>query len=291
MKDLKPLFKNLGKLVCSSDSTSTVLDFELEEVKRSLAEHRVILFRGFKSSIDIFKKFSDRFANDFLIHLNANGRPRVSDDGSITEVVAGNERLSLHGEMYYSNNPPSILFLNCITPPEKDGETTVCDGFLYADALDNELKTLFSRKKVKYTFGRTLDELKKAHGWQSMQEAVTGLKELGWSSITPRESDGVVQFEHVASAFSKTRFGKPAFIHNILSVREVGRKYKNAEVMFEDGEAISDELVGQLDKIGEAVSERILWQAGDIAMVDNETVLHGRRSFQGPRKILTRFAL
>ena len=39
--------------------------------------------------------------------------------------MPGSDRISLHGEMYYSPFPPRILFLHCTRPSQNGGETTV----------------------------------------------------------------------------------------------------------------------------------------------------------------------
>ena len=39
-------------------------------------------------------------------------------------------------------------------------------------------------------------------------------------------------------------------------------------------------------KIGDELSFDISWQSGDVALVDNFLVMHGRRPFEGQRRVL-----
>jgi alpha-ketoglutarate-dependent taurine dioxygenase len=57
-------------------------------------------------------------------------------------------------------------------------------------------------------------------------------------------------------------------------------------VTFGDGTAIPDDLVRYLASNFEARAVRFLWQPGDILMLDNMLVAHGRDQFVGPRQIL-----
>ncbi len=61
-------------------------------------------------------------------------------------------------------------------------------------------------------------------------------------------------------------------------------------VHFEDGSPIRDEILTELRAAGERLQECLEWQAGDMVMLDNSWIMHGRRAFSGPRDIVTRMA-
>jgi alpha-ketoglutarate-dependent taurine dioxygenase len=53
-----------------------------------------------------------------------------------------------------------------------------------------------------------------------------------------------------------------------------------------DGEPIEDEVVRQLREAYRAETVAFPWQRGDLLMIDNILVAHGRSPFTGARKVL-----
>jgi len=57
-----------------------------------------------------------------------------------------------------------------------------------------------------------------------------------------------------------------------------------------DGSRLDADAVRQAIAISEELSFEAHWQAGDIALIDNTVVMHGRRPFVGTRKVLASLA-
>jgi len=58
-------------------------------------------------------------------------------------------------------------------------------------------------------------------------------------------------------------------------------------ITFGDGSRLDADSVQTAVEIAGSLSFDIPWQQGDVALVDNHVCMHGRRTFQGERKILT----
>ncbi|MFT5163908.1 MAG: alpha-ketoglutarate-dependent taurine dioxygenase, partial [Alteromonadaceae bacterium] len=54
-----------------------------------------------------------------------------------------------------------------------------------------------------------------------------------------------------------------------------------------DGSTIEPEVIEMLQQAYEAEKVSFPWEAGDVLMVDNMLVAHGRESFEGDRLVLT----
>jgi alpha-ketoglutarate-dependent taurine dioxygenase len=61
-------------------------------------------------------------------------------------------------------------------------------------------------------------------------------------------------------------------------------------VTYGDGSEIADDVVRHLLDVSERRSVSFEWQSGDMVMLDNMLVSHGRAPYSGPRKILVALA-
>lgn len=57
------------------------------------------------------------------------------------------------------------------------------------------------------------------------------------------------------------------------------------DVRLDDGAPISDETLGYVRSVVDRVAVPVQWQRGDLVIVDNHLVLHGRRPFWGKREV------
>ena len=58
------------------------------------------------------------------------------------------------------------------------------------------------------------------------------------------------------------------------------------DVVFGDGSPLPTDVVERCRRIHDENSVDIPWQEGDMMIVDNLCVMHGRRAYKAPRKIL-----
>ena len=57
-------------------------------------------------------------------------------------------------------------------------------------------------------------------------------------------------------------------------------------VTFSDGTPMPEDVMDDLDQVFDDAAVAVTWQKGDVMVVDNRLVLHSRRSFTPPRRIL-----
>ena len=75
------------------------------------------------------------------------------------------------------------------------------------------------------------------------------------------------------------------------SVREsllntVGEERLPRNVYYRDGTSIEDAVMAEVDAVYQQAKVSFSWQEGDIMMLDNMLVAHGRNPFEGERKIV-----
>ena len=64
------------------------------------------------------------------------------------------------------------------------------------------------------------------------------------------------------------------------------RNEKSRSVTYGDGSTIDEEDLKAATDIAYDLSFDLNWQTGDVALIDNDRVMHGRRPFQGRRSVL-----
>ena len=88
--------------------------------------------------------------------------------------------------------------------------------------------------------------------------------------------------------------GGKAFFNQLIAAWtgwRSGAAESEPPVSFGDGSPIDDADVAAAVELAEAVSVDVPWRAGDVALLDNRAVMHGRRPFEGERRVWASFAI
>lgn len=261
------------------ENQSNICELEQAEVIEQFKSSSLLLFRGFDVDTDKFKAFTELFSTNFVSYVGgAYSREMINGDKTLLSVTGGklNIAVPLHGEMYYRKHKPDLLWFYCASPAVKDGETTVCDGSQIYNKLSSSTQRLFQEKRLKYI--RTYP----TGTWQKIYQS----DDLNHVQAVCNENDLELQVNadsittiYVTSAIKESR-GDKVFINNILPVvaQEVNGSTSSL-VRFEDDAKIPNAVVNEIKDVTEQLIKLVSWQTGDILMIDNTRLLHGRRSF------------
>ncbi|MBD2568203.1 TauD/TfdA family dioxygenase [Anabaena lutea] len=270
----QPVSERIGQQIVNVDNKS-IWEIDREAIISLYQEYGVLLFRGFATDADIFREFSNLFSTDFLNYAGgAFNRRVINGDNTLLSVNDFQTEIKLHGEMYYQKNIPLMLWFFCANPASQDGETTVCDGRQFFAELSNSTKELFRHKKLKFTAKMQKDEWQKKYKTDDVNE----LEEMCKSNnthLTIYEDQSIV-LEYLCPVVISSRCGKyQVFINSLLPAMQL-----NPDVLkFDDDSKIPNELMDELNAIAERLTTNISWQKGDILMIDNTRIMHGRRAF------------
>lgn len=247
----------------------------------------VLLFRGFKVSLEAFENFTDTFTTNYTVNGSLTRKP-ISGKGTTQTVNVGNQLIPPHAEMAYTPFRPDILWFYCETPSSHGGETLVCDGLDLWSHLSPRTKDLFLNRKVTYrkrfnTYEHDLDSLSLLWFGQTIDLSKIGDTVANIPDTLCRvEDDGSIYLEYTVPAVQKPRHHDSLAFANSVIVED-------RTCFFQDGEAISRDLRLELFYEAATCSFQHKWQAGDVLMVDNSRMMHGRASFRDERrKILVR---
>ncbi|NES02875.1 MAG: TauD/TfdA family dioxygenase [Okeania sp. SIO2F4] len=277
--EIQPFSENVGRKIIKTENTS-LLEIDKEEIINLFKSYGFLLFRGFETNVNTFAEFSNSLSKDFMDYTGGViNRRIINEDGTILTVNDFKDEMELHGEMYYINKPPQIVWFFCANPPLKDGETTVCDGQQFFHELSSSTKDLLSRKKLKIS-----GNFKKEY-WQKKYKTndVNVVKEIcnSQGKEVQVNEDESIYFKFICSAIHNSRTEQDdVFINSLLRLKKVNPK----SVCFDDDSEITDEIMSELNEIAEKITIEINWQKGDILMIDNTRIMHGRRAFSDDRR-------
>jgi hypothetical protein len=163
-------------------------------------------------------------------------------------------------------------------------QTTVCDGRAVYDAMSDTQKARWRRDMV---VERYLPEelwkryLANEHPAISRPDEVTLEHIEQFRAAIPNQDfdmleDGGINYRlTVAPVRSSALSGGLGFANAVLGP---SHNYAPPRYRFGETDIISDDEIEELRALAEAYTHEINWQDGDIAVLDNTRVMHGRRA-------------
>ncbi|MCW3817570.1 TauD/TfdA family dioxygenase [Micromonospora sp. DR5-3] len=274
------------------------------KVDELLVSERALVFRGFGVPPDRLTEVYDKALPNRLAYVHGNTpRTKVGDNVYTSTEYPAEYTISMHNELSYAHAWPSRLMFYCEVAPETGGATPVVDGEAWLAALDPEVREAFADGicyRQNLHGGRGF-----GNSWQqtfetdSREEAERYLTETGatfeWrpdgglrvSQLRPSTINhpvtGVEVWFNQADQWHPAALGEDtaSALAQILPKDELPQY-----VTFADGNPIPDEYVIQVRDRGLEVAVDVDWHAGDLLLIDNILVGHGRRPFTGPRRVL-----
>jgi hypothetical protein len=229
----------------------------------------------------------------------ADERELVGGDPTTTTVTSGSAGIPLHREASYAPASPALLMFYCERPASRGGETIVCDGVRLLAALPPHLRDFAVDAEIRW-------ETDVPDGrWQAMCGAADPDAALAATAswhrmLMPWETLRVDFTGRTMTIFLGTRCvvpalfdAAPAFCNSVLITGPpaAGDSYteRRLRLRMADGAPFPAGHLAEIARVAADLTEPLPWRAGDIAVVNNTRVMHGRRAFTDPlRRILVR---
>jgi hypothetical protein len=263
-----------------------------------------VVFRGFPISTD---QELDRFIRGFE-YPNFPYEESLSNAVRVNRterVFTANEAPSdvticLHHEMAQTPVYPSRLFFFCEQPAEQGGATPLCRSDILFEQLKEEFPEFVADCETKgllYTnimpaendptsgMGRSWQSTFRAETRESAEERLQTLG-YSWEWL----ADGCLRSTTpTLQAVMEIEPGRKTFFNQLIAAFHGWKDSRNdptKAVTFGDGSVLNPETMDRVAAIAEELTFDVPWQKGDVALVDNRVVMHGRRTFTGTRKVL-----
>lgn len=308
MQNFPFILTNTGKLT-SCEAFGAFLIERQSAIETQLNHVGAALLRGFPV----------KCAEEFDAATCTFGYPTFTYEESLSNAVrvnltprvfTANEappdvEIFLHHEMAQTPLAPTTLFFFCQTPASDGGQTPLCRSDLLFEQLEREhpqWARALEEKGLKYSTSMPgFDDPKSGQGrsWRSTLSvenrdmAETQLRRLGyqWQWLNDdslRATTPVLPGVRTLADGRKTLFNQ--LIAAYLGWAGVKQNPSSA-LTFGDGSPIGVNLLEYIAETSPAFTVDLAWQAGDIAIVNNHLVMHGRRPYSGKAKRLVLVSL
>ena len=286
------------------ESITDWLKSHKNQLEEDLSAHGAILFRDLEISND----------NEFDRFIRAFDWPSFTYEESLSNAVRQNRTdlvftaneappsvsIFLHHEMAQTPIYPSKLFFFCEQASESGGATPICRSDILLEHLNREIPEFVeSCDSLGLRYSQTMpaeNDLASGQGrsWRSTlsaettQEAETKLSRLGYQ--WEWGEDGALSVTTpVLPAIRTAKDGRKVFFNQLIAAfrgwqdaRNVGEK----SICFGDYSTISNDDMAVVIRLSDLLTFDIPWQTGDVVLVDNFLAMHGRRPFEGQRRVL-----
>jgi alpha-ketoglutarate-dependent taurine dioxygenase len=271
-----------------------------------LTRAKVVVFRGFQVGEHELDEVMDLLLPNRLAYTHGTSpRTKVAAGNVYTSTEYPSEQtIAMHNELSYSHKWPARLLFYCATTPGSGGATPVVDGALWLESLDEKVRDAFAGG-VRYS-QNLHDGFGLGRSWKQTFETddraqVEAFLEEGrfdwkWTSdgglrmVSPVRPASI---RHPVTGstvwFNQADHFHPAALGDDIA-RELAQILPPEElpqsVTFADGSPIPDEYVIHVHDRGLEMAVDVDWQQGDLMVIDNVAVGHGRRPYTGDRRVL-----
>jgi len=273
-------------------------------LEEKLLEHGAILFRGFPvSTVDAFEKFATAISVHNADYVyRSTPRTAVAKSVFTATEYPPSEDISLHNECAYQLTWPLKVAFCCVTPALQRGETPIADMRRVTAAISPETLERYASRKVRYVRHYTpFVDLP----WQTVfqtndrdvvrQFCVENELTCEWLDEDTLRTTQVCQgVAHHPITGERMLFNQAHLFHvsslgaatarSLIETFGADRLPRNS--FYGDGKPIQQEDLDAVRNAFQCEAVQFPWQRGDVLLVDNMQVAHGRRPFRGPRKVL-----
>lgn len=294
-------------MIVSDTQEKSPTDWVLENKSvfdQSLLKYGAILLRDFRSyNIDEFEQFITKTSGHLLVYKNRS-TPRTLLSGRIytsTEYPA-DQAIPQHNENSYTHEWPRRLFFCCIVPATNGGQTPISDSRKVIQRIPKDIVERFVEQGVMYirTFTKGL-----GLSWQETFQMTDRTQMQRYCQknniVADWLSDGRLRIKQVLKATIEhpatgelVWFNQAHLFHLSSLPTEIRLELEKTgapdemprNAFYGNGEPIDQESLQQIRQAYDQEEKLFNWRQGDILVLDNILVAHGRKPFEGERKVV-----
>jgi len=289
-----------------------------KELQRLVLNHGGLLLRSLPvHSPQDFEAIASQFLSQQDSYIGGvSRRSRVHNNVYNTTEAPNNVVIEQHLEATHTPRPPDTIVFNCQTPAQQQGETPLASFVELYDALPAEVTQPLENERVLYT--RELMD-RNSPLYKMLPTSVTQSLALSWQEVsgcddfnaarTLLEQEGY-EVSIRGKQRMQTRCAQPVidthpktsrkrwYLSDQITrrlpwytriPRRLLRSQLGMEFALESGRRFAPGVLELVHKELARLRFSFQWRRGDVLVLDNHQMSHGRNSFSGDRLILTAF--
>ncbi|MEI5908946.1 TauD/TfdA family dioxygenase [Bacillus spongiae] len=275
-----------------------------DRIEENVLKYGGVLFRGFniKTSDDFYDFINSICTQPLSYKEGATPRSAVKGKVYTSTEFPPEEHIALHNELSYVLTWPKKIWFSSIIGAKEGGETPIADVRKVYQFLEPSIREKFEEKgwMLVRNYGDGFGQ-----PWQyvfhteSQEEVEKYCKENGMECEW--KENGMLRTRQVRPAVTvhpdteeKLWFNHIAFWHKSslkqsvreMLLKEFGEEGLPYNTYYGDGTPIEDEVVAALRQAYDKATVAFPWVEGDVLVLDNMLVAHGRNPYKGERKTL-----
>ncbi|HEX6096637.1 MAG TPA: amino acid adenylation domain-containing protein [Thermoanaerobaculia bacterium] len=271
-----------------------------DELFEQLAREGALLFRGFACDTPEVLERVVAATGDVLYDTTEHDREQVGTSVFTPIAYPSREILLWHNEDSFRHSWPGRIWFGCEHPPGSGGETVVADGATILTTIRSLAPRLIDEGLMyvrRYGSGLGLD-WRTVFATESRDEVEQRCQSEGMSwcwegdVLTTRAIRPGIKRHHLS--------GEACWVGQLLHFHPAalplatrssletlyGRDALPRDCRYADESVIDDVVVTKVVEAYRSVERACHWQMGDLLLVDNVRSAHGRRAYDGKRKLL-----
>ncbi len=268
--------------VIINNKKENIVDLEKEYILKNLKENGLLLLKGFDVSVDTFSTFIGNIASRIT---SDPARKAFTKNSQL--IMSGDMEMGLHLENGNSPYVPDFQFFYCQKPPKKRSQTTYCDGVKAFQHLSKKTAELLQNRKIMYT--RFIDEPRwKRYFSTELNKEVKSLDEIKPflpedTQVTEHDNGRIEWRVRRHAVYIDPMSQLPVQAHCVLAPSV---NYDIPRVTWSDGSLINPSIISEIVESCERETYPIGLEDGDVAILNNHRVMHGREEILDSNRVL-----
>ena len=283
MANISPPHSARPYVVVTATGEAGPLEIDPAAIGALYRRYGAVLLRGFSFDLQAFRIFAGHFCSSSVFNESPDRR-LLDEQANIQSVNGGVSAFPLHPELSREPWKPDVCFFACLRPPRAQGATIICDGIELARRLPSLVRQGLEGRRLLYIQHALPEVLEYWLGTATPDDALLASPPPSCPYGFHRTDERIVRF-FSRPALHKPMFSDEAAFGNFL----LFSAFFNGNPAFpllDDGQPVPKSWLWAIKDVGDRLSAPVVWQEGDLLMLDNSRFMHGRTAILDPEERL-----